>query len=236
MKFNELIYNEMKIVDLLTVNLSYLELTKKFNVVGPLRNFSSLNIGEIKKFKFTEKEINSFKKKFNVKILLNDDINNMKNLKDFLIKKNVVLSCLENKTCYFINSNILFEVKIEKWPNSNKDQISFYCSTSKISNKTFFLEVLESTTEHTRPKVDSNITMSNIMEIGINHLAKKLKLKTILFSGIKEQFNKKSDQDKTGKSSRDRLYLYVLKKKFGNLNKVEQLKNKEGVYFKINLK
>ena len=76
----------MKIVDLLTVNLSYLELTKNFNVVGPLRNFSSLDIGEIKKFKFTEKEINSFKKKFNVKILLNDDINNMKNLKDFLIK------------------------------------------------------------------------------------------------------------------------------------------------------
>lgn len=236
MKFKQLIFNEMKIVDLLTVNLSYLELSKNFNVIGPLRFFASLTISEIKKFKFTEKEINTFKNKFKIKFLLNDDINDMKNLKHFLIKKNIVLSCLKNKTCYFINNNILFEVKIEKWPNSNKNQISFYCSTSKISNKTFFLEVLESTTENTRPKVDSNITMSNIMEIGINYLAKKLKLKTILFSGIKEQFNKDLDQDKTGKSSRDRLYLYVLKKKFGNLNNVKQLKNKDGVYFQINLK
>lgn len=234
MKFQQLIL-EMKTLDFVNVSLDYRQMNNRFNVFGPVMHFCELPIGEIKKFKFTEKELDAFKKKFKTGNFGNNVLNDMKSIKDFLIKENIVLMAPDNKRGYFKNEGYIFDVVIESFLNTNKKQLSFYCAKKKINNKLSIWDLVYNTSHFFRPKVNSNVTMSKVFEIGFK-LIKQLKLKSFVFSGVKQQITKKLSEDKLGRSARDRLYLILLKKKFGNLNNVEQLKSREGSYFKVTLK
>jgi len=223
MKFTDIIFNEMKFIDINTfVKNKYITVKNSKSV----ENFLFLKLNKLDYF------IKNYKKEN----IIEECFFDFKNLKDLRLK-NIRKTALKFKK--FLdnkNENIIFE-----YIRNNKEQYYFFFQNNVFYNFLnykneimfgtkkfkeneskaigFLLEDFE--TERPDKSVNTQEAVSKIFNI-----IKDRKIKEFIFNGEEQKKNK----DKSGKTSRERLYFYMLDRYFGKDGYIQKNKTKDNEF------